>query len=317
VDFFGGYFMNLKLTLTILSVLVLSFVACSKNKGGDVAPEAPPIVEVADLSKTPSFEPIQILSPDKVTSYAHYIEARFASSCKVRRNQQGAVIAYQDREGFDHSLKIGDSTYVSVQLSNQGGSRKMEQKYQVRNASVLKSRVIRTTYSMFLPAAGGNILTKPILEFENCIFVDGEIECKSESKSIDDFQSSMTTLGFNYLKTHPNNQFDSCLIQNPNNLISKVELGRLHLQEGLTIEAYRTTEIAQGPVLCGNQLVGEGEVTSYNVTSLDVKSIPSIREIEGEMQSCGGATVINSHVVQVGGKIVDSYRFEQLKPALR
>ncbi|MGZ5278681.1 MAG: hypothetical protein ACXWC9_01990 [Pseudobdellovibrionaceae bacterium] len=309
--------MNLKLTLTVLSALVLSFVACSKNKGSEPLSETPPVVQVADLSKIPSFESFRIISPDKASSYAHYIEARFGSSCKIRRDQHGAVTSYQDRQGFDPSLKIGDSAYVSVQLSNQGGNRKIEQKYQVKNSSILKSRVIRTTYSMFLPAAGGEILSKPILEFESCIFVDGVIECKNESKSIDEFRPSMTTQGFDYLKTHPNNQFDSCFIQNSTSLISKVELGRLYLQDGQAIEAYRTTEIVKGPVMCGDQLMGEGEVTSYNVASLDVKAIPSIREIEGEMQSCGGATVINSHVVQVGGKIVDSYRFEQLKPALK
>jgi hypothetical protein len=305
--------------LGISTVLAVA-VACSKKSGADAqTPEGPQnFVEVADVSKIPNFEAQGVAPSPQEAGYGQYAEARFGKSCQVQRNQAGAITAYNDVLGFDRSLNVEDTTYVTVHLSNQSGSRHMQQNYLVKSIQDFKTRVVRTTYSMSSPEAGGEILLSPVNEYENCVFVNNEISCLEENKSIDEFRGNMTAQGFDYLKSHSGGETASCSIRTPSGPTeSKTEFGRLRLQNGQSIHAFLTTEVVRGPVICGTQILGEGQVISYEVTSLAVKSIPAIREIKDGLQTCGGAKVISSHVIQVGGKVIESYRFEQVQPALR
>lgn len=302
--------MGSRYLLILPSALILAAVACSKKTSNMV-------VEVADLSQTPGFQATQEIVQADSAAFNSYLEDRFGKSCRVQRGKDGVIAFYQDRAGFDPSLQDKDETYVSRQLSSQSGSRKMEQRYHVRHTTSLKTRVTRTTVSMFSLQAGGEILLKPFPENENCIFIDGEIDCKSETKSIEDYRPYMTSQGYEYFKAQPHQQLETCRIQSTTEYQSKTEKGFLRLQDGSRIPSYRETEVAIGPVICGDQNLGDGQVISYQVRSSAVKAIPSIPEIEDEMQTCGGALVIDSHSVSVGGKVVESFRFEQIKPSLK
>jgi len=281
--------------VSVFTVLAVA-VACSKKGGADAqTPEGPQnYVEVADVAKVPSFE-----STGEIPSCQHQAP-------------------HDPNLGFDRSLNVGDTTYVTVHLSNQNGSRHLQQSYGVKSIQDFKTRIIKTTQSMSSPEAGGEILTSDIQEFETCVFVNGDISCQSEDKLVDDLRSHMTNQGFDYLKSHPAGKAANCLIQVPSKPTeTKTEAGHLHLQKGQSIEAILETETVYGPVFCGNQLIGEGEVITYTVTSPNVKSIPSIGELKGDHQACGGTKVIASHTTLVGGKVIESHRFDQVQPALR
>ncbi len=314
-----GAFMNLKYELIMAVFLSCALSACGKKTdAGTPEKEKANLIETANVSEVPNFEVTRLVPRPNESGYAGYMEGRFGSSCQVQRNSAGQIVAYKEKQGFDSSLKIGDSAYVSTQLSNQEGHRKMEEKYEVHAISDLKARIDRTYMSMDLEQAGGEILTRAVKEFDHCLWIDGQISCDGIDRSLEDYRPNMTAQGFEYLKSHPGGKFESCTIENQATTVSsKTELGQLKLQDGKKIEAFLTTQTVRGPVTCQDQIMGEGEMVTYSIASLAVKAIPSMGDRNGQLSTCGGVTVLKSHVVTIAGKVVDSYRFEQLKPALK
>ncbi len=307
----------MKETQILLAALAFAMIiACAKKNSASTPPGQ--VVEVADISQTPNFEAQQLVTRENESSYQNYLERRFGSSCQVRRDHKGRIQSYQDRKIFDPSLNDGDSTFVSTQVSNQSGMRKIEERYQVRNSRDLNARVIKTIFSMVIPGAGGEIMLKPMPEAINCVVMNGEIDCSGENKSLEDYRPNITQRGYDFLRSDEGGQFETCYIQNASKVVTKTEKGIFRLHEGGSFEAMRETEFAFGPVICGKQNLGEGEVTTTTITSLSIKAIPGIEELQSaSFYTCGGVQVLKSHVVKVGGKIVDSFRFEQLKPVLK
>jgi predicted small lipoprotein YifL len=314
-----GGFMNVKYDLMTTMFLLCALSACGKKTdAGTPEKEKATLIETANVSEVPNFEVTRAVPQPTEPGYATYLEGRFGSSCQVQRNSAGQIIAYREKSGFDASLRIGDSAYVSTQSSNQEGHRKMEEKYEVHAISRIKARIDRTYLSMDLEQAGGEILTRAVKEFDHCLWIDGQISCDGTDKTLEDYRPHMTTQGFEYLRSHPGGKFESCTIENQATTVSsKVELGQLKLQDGKKIEAFLTTQKVRGPITCQDQLMGEGEMVTYSITSLAVKAIPSMGDRDGQLPTCGGVTVVKSHVVTIANKVIDSYRFEQLKPALK
>ncbi len=308
--------MNTKSTLLLTSVL-LSVLACSNDKGSGSSSSAPK-AEATNVSEVPAFQKTNLMPAIGEDGYKEYVETRYGKTCQVYRSDKGEIESYRDKEGFDANLKVGDESFTKTQTTNLFEDRKFEERYTVSEKSLQKVSLKITYFSLFFSAAGGELLTKPAPDQGVCVFVGEHMDCDFSNKTPDEMSDYLTPQGLQYMKTRKDSEveMEMCRIQNADSFDSKTELGQYKLQDGQSIEAYMTTEIAKGKVLCGDKDMGAGEVKSYKVNSFAIKAIPGIGHLTGEMQ-CGGVLLVDSHVVSVGGKAVSSYRFEQVKPALK
>jgi hypothetical protein len=303
-------------TSILLTSVLLATLACSSDKGSS-SQSSLPTKPAADVSEVPEFKSNKLMPAIGDEGYTQYREARFGKSCQVFRNDKGEIESYRDKPGFDPSLKEGEETFTITKVSSQIEDRSSEERYKVVALTANKADVKNTYYSMIFSKGGGETLVKPYSEDITCMALGEHVECDLPAKNPSELGEFLTQQGMDYLQNRESAEMDLCQIQNAGSLESKVELGQFKLHDGRVVEAYMNTEIVKGKVICGDADMGEGEVKSYTVSSLQVKAIPGVTNLNGENQTCGGVQLVNSHVVKVEGKVLSSYRFEQQSPALK
>lgn len=326
---FKGEFMNKKLTFNLDSILniealtlstfmlmTVMVLSCSK-KNTDTNSQTPGnLIELSDSSDFKNFQVTSLVPNSQNDGYQEYLEERYGSSCRVVRNSKGQIIEKSDIRAFDPSLSNTDVVFYTVKMENQEERVQKEMSLQIRNANQYSVRLFRTTLSMKVPQAGGELFRLPLTSLLDCADPYRCLEPNPPDLGI--MRSVLNDNGYNYYIKKQTLAPRTCQVQATGAIVSTIAKGKMRLHNGGEIDAYQTVESDYGPVYCNGRYMGQGESKTVSIHSLNIKPIPGFGLFaKVQPYSCGGALVAESRIIKLQDRIIDSIKFEQNQPVLK